>query len=517
MREKWWWLVFGALLWLIIFSLARFPPSEKELLLRLAAQSKYELIQIPQNFAREIPFPVSLGLLSMFSWVVPVNLFLFRLPNLVLGLVFLTIFGSLIPVGGVLFFATSLGLVWGIMNDFSLVLSLVLTGLVLKTELDTGDKDKKNILLVFLNLWLSLTSFLGWVFSGVFVVYKLRQKQLKTAGLIILVLVYAFFTGVRGYLVQPGFESGVLFSKNLGEMVDQRVRYETSLNNYQEPVPLTAKRFVYNKAYFFYRQVAQNVVGNFSLERISFPGQGDATVARSLWGSKNLSWMFFWQIPLVIWIIARWRKIDHRTRTLAGIYAAWGVAGLILGNTGGWQENIMGGLVSAMILISWWYSKTSRKFRIGIITLIIVSMVPSFYHFVSHESIWRDNRPGVHLDMAKMAQKYKATQVTTILGRSFLYYGWIKQIPAEIFWRGVQAGMKIEGTKFDHFEKPSDPGVYVGLPGEFVGSKQLDMKNDFNPKELKANWELIDQVPIRDTVSFGNGDYIWVVKVNNRE
>jgi hypothetical protein len=177
--------------------------------------------------------------------------------------------------------------------------------------------------------------------------------------------------------------------------------------------------------------------------------------------------------------------------------------------------NGVGLAIASLLIVSWLFTHL-KYWQKGVVALLLaVSVIPSFYHFIFHEEIWRDNRPEVQLAMARAATKYQANQVTTILGRSFLDYGWINKIPPDEFWRGVEVGMKINGVKFDHFVKPTKAGVYVGLPGVFVGSKAKDMLNEFSEAELPKGWKLLESVKVRDTVSFGNGDYVWTVLVKN--
>ncbi len=513
MGKKWWYFAGAAIVIIIIFLLAGFPPGEDELLLSYAGWSKYSAVTLPANFARELPFPVPTAILSLVTWQIPTNLFWFRFPNLVFSLAWLAVITLLAPAGFGILAVTCLGVVWVLMSDFPAAVTLFLVTAVISIELKYRDEKKKIIWLGFLNLWLSLTSFPGWIFAAVFAGVKLLKKDFRMGLVLLAVVIYAWFTAAQIYWQQNAAGTALSVDSDLTAQVNQRVQNETKLNRYREPLPLFIKRFVYNKPYFALREAGQKIVSLFSFEKMAFPGQGDATVARNLWGSKSLPWMFFWQIPLILIAVYFRKNISRELKFTVTVFGAWGILSMISGKSGDWLVNGIGFFVASLLMISWLISRIKLWGKIAIAVLLLVSVVPSFYHFLYHEEVWRDNRPLVYSVMAQMAAKYKASQVTTILGRSFLYYGWMAKISPKQFWQGAEAGMKISGVKFDHFEKPATTGVYVGLPGEFLGNRAVDNKNEFRASELPRGWELLESAKIRDTVSFGNGDYVWAVKI----
>ena len=514
MRKKSLFLVLAALFWIWVFWLSKFSPSESELLLRYAGWSKYSAANLPGNFLKELPFPLPTAMLSFFSWVIPTDVFIFRLPNLVLGLGWITAMLIISPASFGVLAATSFGVLWTIMNDFPEGLTLLLSALILVTDIKHNNEKKKVIWLAFLNLWLVMTSFSGWIFGMVFMGFKLLTGDKKTFWVLLAVVGYGYLAAARGYFGLIGFESPITIKSDLGSQVDQRVRLETTINNYQEPVPLVIKRLVYNKPYFAFRKIQSGLGRLFSFEKFAYPGQGDATVTRSLWGSKGLAWIYYWQIGISFAALFYWRKTDRITKRLVIIYFVWGVLSASVGNITDWLTNSMGLFISVLLLNAIFIDNSTIKVKILILFLLITSLIPSVFHLIYHEEVWRDNRPKVYLTMAKMATKHQADQVSTLLGRPFLYYGWINKIPPDKFWQGVEVGMKINKVKFDHFEKPINKGVYVGLPGEFVGSKSKDGKNNFEVSELPEGWQVLDIEKITDTVSYGNGDYVWTVEVN---
>src|SRR3989304_4097586 len=159
MQKKWQIFAAVSLFWIGIFLMAKFPPSESELLLRYAGWSKYAAVTVPENFIRELPFPIPTAILSLISWTIPTEIFWFRLPNLVFGLGWLAAMTALAPAGFGVIAAGSLGVVWTIMSDFPTVVTLLLATIILTFELKYTNEKKKLVWLGFLSLWLGMTCF----------------------------------------------------------------------------------------------------------------------------------------------------------------------------------------------------------------------------------------------------------------------------------------------------------------------------------------------------------------------
>ncbi len=409
--------------WVIILKLAKFAPTETELAFR------YGIIHN-----------------------LPHNLLLLRLPNLILGLIFLGIVAPIAPPMFPILAAVSLGVFWVILTDLPMAIMLVVTTGCLKWMIYSKNRISK----IIFGIWLLLT-----------IIYRFQ----------------------------------IVTEINWSEEVDMRAKNEFQINNYRTVVPLILKRLAYNKYYFRLKENAEKVIGIFSWERWSFPGQADATVIRSLWNSKGLPWIFFWQIPLAFWTITRWRQIDQKVKKAILIFGGWGIILINLGKPEMWLENGVGLMVAVLMLNAEAYKRLNKPVKILMNILLVVYAIPAWWHFLTAEEVWRDNRPMVQTQMAQLAIKHDAKQVTSILGGSVWYMRWLNE-------------NKSSGMLFEHFEKPTQPGVYIGLPGEFLGNRADKNINDFKTDELENRYQLIESVKIHDTVSFGNGDYIWAVQVN---
>lgn len=367
---------------------------------------------------------------------------------------------------------------------------------------------------MFWLILLSLTSQVGLVFVavyGVVLVCQERRKAIKA----ILILLLGIILGLGIKTVWPKLTPEIS-SETVSNEVDLRVRDEFKSNNYQDILPLKIKRMVYNKLFFMYRIGWRTLFQSVTLENLTFPGQSDATVTRGMWNSKGLSWIFFWQIILVILGIWHIKTKNNRQFSEVIILVTWAGIAMFLFDNDFLVNGI--GLVPAMaIAAGWGINNIPKKLLIVVGIIAAMGIFTTYYHFITHELYWRDNRPEVQTQIAKMAIEYKALQATTILGRSFWYYVWLNKIPIDQVVAGLNNNMFGE-TKFEHFDftgaTPLKNGVYVGFQGEFLGNRKEKNSNQFSADELPKRFELLESWQTHDTVSFGNGDYIWAVKIN---
>jgi len=521
-RVNWVILAIFGILWAGMVFLVKFPPSEEEIQLRYLAVSAADKITVPGMFAWEMPFPLPKLMLSVIPAKILLSNRFFRLPNLVTGLLALTVLSMLIYrsdpklTGKTLVIAAlTPWMIWVMISDFPAILTFILALMAFSL------RNKKWFLIPLLIL-AGLTSFPGLVFCLVFGIWlmlttkKLKEKAviLLLTGLIVGGISYHLWTNIS----EQSFirTSGITLS-SISDQVDQRVRYEFKLNDYRDIIPLGVKRLAYNKIFYGYRILTGQLFNVFSLEKLAFPGEGDATVTRSMWNSKGLPWLLFWELILVIWGMFHLGDLSPKLKSLCSVFFVWGSLTMYLTGNNFLQNGI--GIVIPVAVVSAAALAHIPKIVLYIGGLVVLMGLTATYHyFLFNELYWRDNRPQVHTKMAQMAVKYHADFVTTILGRSFLYYAWLLKMPPRDLWQATENGNVFGVIKFAHFElknkSPSAGQVYVGFPGEFLGNKKLDNRNDFKPEDLPKNYQLLDTYRPHDTVSFGNGDEIWTVKIN---
>ena len=484
-----------------------FAPSETELVERYVAMGKLTNARIEPTYLAEAPY-----LMPIFGlWDLGL-----RLPNLLLA----------IPIACLGTGLLVMPWFWNLMV-FNLpgLWSLFLGLAVLGTSRTIKEKRLRNVIIIFLLLFLSMSSFSGIFLSGILAFNLTLNKRIagnKLSAFILGVFLIGF-----GIWVTGGFNSSRWFWKDMGLTesnlmfaVDQRAKFEYQLNNFNDVIPLKLKRISYNKLVFGYLAVGKHFSEMIDFEKWSYPGQADTTISKNLWSSKELSFLPFWVIPLALWGIYKGSKSNKEWAQMANLFLIWGVVASFFGKSGSFLINGTG----LYLGLSMWAFLGIRTFnnylKVPIIGLIIWSGLMNYAHFVGHEEYWRDNRPMAQLTMARMIEnRPQATPgfVTTILGRSFLYYAWIGKMEAGVFWNGVENSNTFDNIVFDHFDlnrkSNASKGIYVGLPGEFIGNKKDKNDNGFVPSELPGEYKLLESYITHDTVSFGNGDYIWKVEI----
>jgi hypothetical protein len=516
-RASPWFLILAGVWWMAVFASIRFPAGEEEIQLRYMARSLSMHTAIPAQYREEMPFPLPAVLLSTVPDRISMSPVLFRWPNMVVGAGVLTLI-YLLTGPAVVLAATIPWLLWIAISDFPALLTLFLA--LAATGVATGQSRGKNPVtggLLLLTAFSSLAGLWFGLIGGLWLAFRGKNLREKAAMAVVVLAVGGGIGGYfKNYIVKEAFTSvNGITPVAIAQEVDLRVRYEFKLNNYRDILPLPVKRLVYNKAFFAYRVLTQRLFSIFSLEKVTYPAEADATVTRSLWNSKGLPWLPFWIIVLAGGGLIYAGEATPKQKTISGLFFGWGVIALYFAGNN-FLGNGVGLVIPGTILSGVAISHMGKAVKIAGGAVMAMGLLATFDYFIFHELYWRDNRPTVQSEIAEMAIRNDANVATTILGRSFLYYAWEKRMGPEELWTAVENGNNFGKIKFDHFglkkTKPVAGTVYVGFPGEFLGDKKLDNRNDFSFKDMPGNYLLLETFRPRDTVSFGNGDEIWTVR-----
>ncbi len=306
-----------------------------------------------------------------------------------------------------------------------------------------------------------------------FTPYFVKLTLFDTKGIIIIfltVLAIWIYKSYKGVAAIFGTVALILLLSNLhipkynsNQMqleVNNRVREETVISNYRDVVPLWFKRIAYNKWFFSYQFYSMYLLEQLNFDKLVSPSEQGVTIARNLWG-KDFPDIFFWEIPLVLYFLYK-RKVTPKP-----------IMGLIVG------------------------------------AVVVIGSLPYYHHFLSHELIWRSNRPYVEYKLISSLNIIPDTQHVTISSildplEDYYYFEYQKiPNPKQIAFR-----------HFDLSKEASPEGIYIGFPGEFLGSRINKNENNFAVSELPLNMQLLDSFNFPNHVSFGNGDSIWTVKIN---
>lgn len=306
--------------------------------------------------------------------------------------------------------------------------------------------------------------------------------------------------------------------------VDDRIRTEYRINNQRNILPIQLKRLVYNKYYWPFRLNLPEWFKIWDFDWWLAPSQIGSTVSRSLWGEKGLPRIYFWQaILVVIGIFFLVKQKNLKTPLLLALAAVWLVSGLA--STEVLELSSLPLLIpisflSTLIVV---HLRSVRFGKILIVMLVFISgmgVLSTWNHILSHELYWRDNRPLIFSQIIQFINSCPPNSqivATNLIGPTQYYYAWSHSTKPQIFWNSDPNIPKIDNVNFKHFDlsKSDEPAsCLIGFPGEFLGnrSSKTSGQNDFSPSELPPKLHLVKSISFRDSVSYGNGNHIWLIQ-----
>ena len=512
-------VVMGSVFLLGIYGLQKLPAGMQEAVDNYMAYSVKMGARFPQEILSDVKkFPLPLMIRLVLPNQVLLSEKLMRLPVILIGIGVLVLWAYFWKEERVLSTLMLVVTPWFVKNslfDFGSILTLFFSLLAW-----VGFKNKWN------RWWklaivtcLSLSSLAGLIMAGVLsTVWSWKEKW-------IYLFVILLGMGVR---LSPTawwkstVESHVEFS--LGQIsgeVDQRVRAEYKINGEEDIWPIQIKRIGYNKYNFLGQKLAKEAIKLFDLEWMASPAQLNTTVSKDLWGEKGISLIYFWELILAGWGMFKLEKLSKIAKEMcllatvvAGIAAFFSPSSEIEG--AGFLVVVPIVILSALgmreLLKNKWLALTS--------VFILWGVISTYHHFLIHEEYWRDNRPIVFKEMMIMWKKYGLNNKTTmsaVLAPTQYYWAWSAKVSPKEFWSNFSENPTVGNTTFRHFDLSKEPyqkgEVYIGLPGEFLGNKLKNRQNDFSPSELPLQMQLLSQASFRDAVSYGNGNFVWAVKI----
>ncbi len=433
-------------------------------------------IHLNQSFA---PYPSEFGPLWMGKT---------RIPGLVISCLALSVFGlwlsrteKKVAVVSTMFLGTSL---WWMLSSLFYPLT-GLTFLAICLVLLFENKGLRWLLLVIL----ALSGLMGTMWG---LVYSTHKKDW-------LLLVIVVLIGSRAVLTDNAWVAAQTTIPKIAEEVRVRMQEEFKVNGYNMIWPFRVKLLGYNTYYFAVREGYKELVKVMDFDFLTSPGQQSATISRGLWTAKGLPVVYFWLVLLAIWGLFNRETVSDQLKKTSWILLVWG---LLAGMVSPGPKLVQSAIGVAAFVAIWAGVGFINLRNMGkIVVVVIGSLGITFgtWHLLTHELYWRDNRPWVFEQMAKSAVKHGAGRpvvASSLLGDPSSYF--------------------TSQATFRHFdlttEKLDKEIVYIGLPGEFLGDRSKKGDNHFESSWLPSEMKLLETIPIHDTVSFGNGDSIWVVE-----
>lgn len=497
---------------LFIFSISSFPPTLTEITSRLTSVAiksfDFPLENYPLASFFGALFPKSI--LFSYQW--------HRLIPISLGVVSLVLFSLILQKTN----TSSWSLIMLVVSPWFIKLSLFdLTGIctfALMLCLILLKLNSRSYLSLLIIPLLGLASLAGTIFSIIFALFYTFENikanwRLGILGLTAVVVVLA----LPGRFINIYQQISTTFDYSLpraGFDVDQRIRLETRINNYQDIIPIMVKRLAYNKWFFIMQKLELSVFNLLNWDKLFAPTQQDVTVAKSLWGETGFISLFYWQAIVIVMGLFFWKNIPRAVKTVILICL---ISGIISAAFYPGSEFELGGLAMlislGLLAGAGMQILAKNKFVFCLFLLIAVTGMASTYdYFVVKYLDWSDNRAFVMYNTVKLADQYQSSTIviSNLIGPEQYYYAWENNLESP--------NSELSTTSFRNFELFSNntpsPGIYIGFPGQFLGNQVQKNMNDFSATNLPDNMHLLSSFKFVKHVSYGNGDQIWAVQVN---
>lgn len=373
----------------------------------------------------------------------------------------------------------------------------------------------------------SIFDFSSMLILGVFIglLFALHSRKWLPAGICLLLYIgAALYTDGLGW---QSYLSSMPTPASIKLDVDDRIRTEYRINNSHDILPINLKRLVYNKYYWIFRLGLPEWVKVWDFDWWLAPSQIGSTVSRNIWGEKGLPRILFFQAALAVYALFTLRQSDKKlvTMCITTFVVVWLVTSI------GAQEVLERAatpllipisLLSALGLLRLWSHGLGKLVAVFTVVIAFSGITATLDHIFRHELYWRDNRPYIFSQMTTLLDRcsQEPAEVSNLLGPTQYYYAWTQHIDPAVFWHSDPDSPQLNNVLFKHFDLSHDPtnphSCFVGLPGEFLGNRvgKSSGQNTFTATELSTNFILLKQVTFRDAVSYGNGNFIWLIKKN---
>lgn len=270
-----------------------------------------------------------------------------------------------------------------------------------------------------------------------------------------------------------------------------RFESETQINQGREILPVKFKKIAYNKYFYLIRNASVKLAKTLDWENISSPSQKGVTVGNNPFNNKGLSLVV---LPILILGILGISKDSIILGSVAILTGFLGRTDDVLVNTMLMAPILALGAGNLII-------KSPKLLKMVMWLWILLASKDLWTQFVYHEAQWNQNKNRTMVILADTARITPGKLVVTeTLGPTRWYYYYKYGQDDRILFKPFNLKE----------EKKLEDYSYIGLPGEFAGNKGWEGKNSFEISEAKQSLKIVTRIPLVDTVSFGNGDEIWV-------
>ncbi len=348
---------------------------------------------------------------------------------------------------------------------------------------------------LFFSTWYLYPTYAVFSLLALVILFFVANKK----GLIMVCILSIFFNLVIKQSHPKFFEA--FNASVMTSQVTDRFQNEDSITE-KIAIPLWFKRLSYNKYYFSYKTIINEVLQFPDLETWFFDEVHPL--------SQKSMVMFYW--PELLLAVYGGAVILRNNQFLAkklGMYLLVGFVFFVFSN------DLQ---ASYRQYLSWWFlsvvigvgivSISSYAFMKYIYSLVMailfLSVLFNYYDLVKRQDFWFDNRP--------IAYGYLFPTIKTVNYKSTVYMTSLIGHAAEYckFYYGVCPAY----YNFDGFNISKKPlarnGIYAGFIGEFAGTR---MENNFNDSDIKmiiSNVKVVGIYKLRDSIAYLYGENIVV-------
>ncbi|MBU1126878.1 hypothetical protein KKF11_00860 [Patescibacteria group bacterium] len=387
---------------------------------------------------------------------------------------------------------------------------------------------KENILFAAILPALFFTSFQGLVIGLLILtpltLFKFYQTKKCSFFLILSCLTVVLLAVV---FKSPAFKNNLteiniynaIRLEQTSQQIDQRVTAEDSLQT-KVSFPLWFRRMGYNKVFFAYRNIGQEVLSFFDLETLFFQ-EVHPTHQKS-------EVVFFWpEVFLFLFgiLVLIKEKLKKKEKILLMLLLL-SLLFYLSTSSASISEKHSLTFFALAIIIAKGFEKISKKLSLLIIPLLLWAVLINAYDIFKRPLFWYDNRPFVYSEgmktlKEKNLESVKNIHLTSLVGNPKIYYFYFFSPDPEIFLPS-QTTIKDQGRTiyFESFDlsdtNPQEKSLYFGFLGEFIGSEPFNKFDEEDIEKIKSHNLKIEKVwKLDNTIAFRYSDYFILASRKN--
>lgn len=346
--------------------------------------------------------------------------------------------------------------------------------------------------------WLTSPFLCLRLFVATSVLFLVTRKK-KVSGVdFLIVLVAVFLIGLAGY----GFKASIFHKLSFSDAqkeVTEWISTEDSLIR-KIDLPLLWRRISYNKIFFEYKVLINEIVKFLDLEAIFFQEIHPE-------GQKSIV-LFFWpEVFFFLFGLWMYKTLEIEQKRLFVLLWASAFVGFLFTEGAAYEKFILVIFpVAATLAIGMAGLEKRKVVWAPLFFLTFYGWITIVSDMGKRPDFWLDNRPlAYRYFFENLAvnnfSDYDQIYVTTMVGNPRLYCG---------FYLGNCKNFVYESFSFKE-KRPEGRVVYAGFAGEFVGSDLNNLiASNWRERIVGLGFDMVDSISLRDTIAYRFGNDLVV-------